>query len=90
MLLIGVETIGWLVQDQDFRIMQNGLRETNTAFVAFGKRINALVHHAGKACALTNGVDLAFSVGTIEAAYFGNEFQKGACSHVAVGRCTLR
>ena len=43
MLLIRVQTVGRLVQHQDFRVVNDGLRETGAVAEAFGKGVHALV-----------------------------------------------
>ena len=40
--LIGIETIGRFVQDQDGRIMQESLRDSRTSLVTLGKSFDAL------------------------------------------------
>jgi hypothetical protein len=42
-LLIGIESVGWLVEDQNIGIMHHGLRDADATLEAFGQGIDALV-----------------------------------------------
>jgi hypothetical protein len=90
MFLVGIESVGRLVHDEDRRIVQDRLRQADAPLESFGQRVDRLVED-GVEFRLGDGrVDPRLHIAAFVAPHFGDEAQELARSHVAIGRRAFR
>ena len=87
--LIGVKPVCRLIHHQHIRVMDNGLRQTDAAAIAFRQCINRLVQHAVQFGHLNGARFSGARRRFIEAANLRDELQKGARRHVGPSRCAF-
>ena len=85
-LLVWVQTVGWLIQNQYLRVVQDGLGQTNTAFEALGQGLDALAEYALQLNLLDRPIHVTLALGTTQATHIGNKFKKAPDPHVAIAR----
>ena len=90
MFLVGVETVGGLVEDQHLRVVQDRLGETDTTLEALGERLDALVKDIPQFQPVHRLQHALLRVLAAKAADFGDEAQEASDAHVAVERRALR
>ena len=73
MFLIGIEAIGWLVENKNLRVMQDGLGEPDSPLVSFGQRFSRLSQDGIDMDALNDLVDSAAFFRSFEPADVGDE-----------------
>ena len=57
MLLVGVQPVRGLVQDQNIRVVDDGLGETSAMPVALGKGVHVLMQHGFQEAQIHHAVD---------------------------------
>ena len=90
MLLIGVEPVGRLVQNQDLRIVNQRLCQTDTAAKTLGQGFDDLPNHRRKSKPVDD--DGAANTPPLagEAAHVGDEIQELGHGHFAVAGSAFR
>src|SRR5579864_8488170 len=85
MLLVWIEAICGLIHDEDRRVMQNRLRQSNPAFEALRQCFDWLVENGVEFCLFDRGGNAPLCLASRKAADFGNEGEKLPRRHVAIG-----
>ena len=88
-LLVGVEAVGGLVEDEDFGVVNERLRETGAVAVTFGKSVDCLLGDGLQEAGLDHFLDRFLLSLAGETAHFGNPLQEAGHGHVVVERSGL-
>src|SRR4030095_6543094 len=83
--LVGIESIGWLVEDQYCGIVNDRLRKAGAMTKSFRQRLEAFVHNETEKTHLDYAADRARFFRSAKTAQLSGEVQKPAHRHVAVG-----
>ena len=89
-LLVGVETVGRLVQHQHRRIMQQRLRQADAALESLGQRLDRLQPHAFQPCQMHGASIRSDRSLPPNTAYPGEEAEEGLDCHFRIGRRAFR
>ena len=89
-LLVGIEAVGGFVKNEDFGVVDEGLRETGAVAVAFGKSVDGLLGDGLQETGLDHFLDCIFLSFAGETAHLGNPLQEAGDRHVVVERGGLR
>ena len=85
-----VETAGWLVEDQHFGVVNNGLRKPHTLPIPFGEGAQQTGFHSAKAYALHHITNAHQSVCTRYPAHLSDELEVFTNAQLAIQRWRLR
>ena len=88
-LLIGVQAIGRLVENQDLRVVDERLGQTDAAPESLGERFNHLLDDRGECEALDDDAASLAAPRARQAADIGDEIEKFADRHFTVARRTF-
>src|SRR5512134_446870 len=90
MFLVRVQPVRRLIQDQDRRIVDQGLREPHPAFEPLGKGLDRSIEHILEFDHLDYSGNALARLGPIVSAHIGNESQQTETGHVAIERRPFR
>src|SRR6185312_5239867 len=85
-LLVGIESVGGLVQDKYRRIVHDRLRQADTAAKALRQRVDGLLEHSLQLQTRDHVVQARGAPRAFQPAQVGDEVQKAAHRHLAVSR----
>jgi len=88
--LVWVEAARGLVQNQDVRVVQHGLRQADALAIAFRQLADQLPGHIGQATAAADFLDAPEDAVAAHAVHVGCELEVFEDGHVLVKGCVLR
>ena len=88
--MVGVQTVGRLVEDQDFGIVEKGLGEAGAVAVAFGQRFDRLAGDGSEETGVDGPLDGVVLVTTFEPADGGAELEEADDGHIIIKRRGFR
>ena len=90
MFLIGIQPIGWFVEHQDVRIVNDRLCEARPVAITLRKSLNTLVKHRFQKACFDYAIYCALFVLSAQAPDFRRKVQEPIHRHVRVGGRILR
>ena len=82
--LVRIESAGGLIQDQNVRVVDDGLGEPDALPVALRELADDLLSHIGHVAAFADFADAALQIGSGQAFKFADELQVVADGHVGI------
>ena len=82
--LVGVEAIGGFIEDENFRVMKEGLRQTCAMAVSLGQGVDGLVHHGLQEAGFDHAIDSFFPGQPGESPDAGAEAEKTDNRHIGI------